>query len=166
MVRTHTGQFHGQLSHWFLRNIVYTETGEECEESSHWGGSSIRDDMWWTDHQFPISLCHSGEGDKENCKSIICPGRWKGWGEGVFKIYFISLCPVRDYVVNKFSWYLLVQYVLPVMVFSEGSLPVLISTHESIAIFSLPCPTEKGSEKLGGHLACSQRQHTTLAKTA
>lgn len=48
------------------------------------------------------------------------------------------------------------------MVFGKWSLPVLISTHEPFAIFSLPCPAEEWQRGFGVCLASRQGQTTII----
>jgi len=74
--------------------------GEECEESSPWGGRSGRDNVCWTDRNFhaPSPLCFSGGGGTETGVKLS-PERREGWGEGVLRSGFISRYPTLIWLV-------------------------------------------------------------------
>ena len=88
----------------FVENCLLWEephagAGEECKESSSWGGSG-RDSVWWSDHSPhspPTCVAQGEEGENSGVK--LSPGRREGWGEGVLRFGFIFYYPTLTWLV-------------------------------------------------------------------
>lgn len=66
-------------------------------------------------------------------------------GRKCFLILGLFILPYSDSIANKLNKFPYAESVLPVMVISEQSLPVLILT--IFILFYVPCPAEEGSDK-------------------